>query len=209
MDCTAARELLSAQLDGETSDHESGRANDHLGRCVDCRRWWSDVGIVTRHLRVRSAETMPDLAAQVLSRVSPPRPGAGEWIRYALAVVAATDLLMSLPGLLIGEGAASVHDARHLGSFGVAMAVGMLYVARRPTQAWGILPIVAALAVTMCVTAGIDLALGRVGTLDEAHHLLGASGLVLVWMLAGHPLPQRRKRTRSAPHAAGKLRPTH
>lgn len=194
MDCDAARELLSATLDQEATVEEARLANEHLGGCAACQGWWAEIGTVTRHLRVRPAEPVPDLSAKVLARVAPPRPGRGEWVRYALAVVAASELVLALPGLLLGEGATSIHDGRHIGSFGTAVAIGLLYVAWRPGRALGILPIVAALAVTMAVTAGIDVAAGRVSALGESHHLLEATGLALVWMLAGRPLPRLPRR---------------
>ena len=193
MDCRVARELLSATLDQEASLEEGRLANTHLGTCAACRSWWAEIGTVNRHLRVRPAETAPDLSTKVLARVSPPRPGRGDWIRYALGVVAATELALALPGVMLGQGAASIHDGRHIGTFGAAVAIGLLYVAWRPGRALGILPMVAALAVMMAATATIDLAAGRVRVLGEAHHLLEATGLALVWMLAGRPLPRRRR----------------
>jgi len=98
-----------------------------------------------------------------------------------------------VPGLLLGDGASSIHDARHLGSFGIAVSIGLLYVAWRPARTFGILPIVTALAVTMLVNATFDIVNGRVSTFGEAHHVLEFSGLVLVWMLAGRPAPRRLK----------------
>ena len=211
MDCRVARELLSATLDQEASLEEGRLANAHLGTCVVCRSWWAEIGTVNRHLRVRPAERAPDLSTNVLARVSPPRPGRGEWIRFALGAVAASELMLALPGVMFGRGAASIHDGRHIGTFGAAVAIGLLYVAWRPGRALGILPMVAALAVMMAVTATIDVAAGRVTVLGEAHHVLEATGLVLVWTLAGRPVPRRRRHrrwpidTHQPPEVAGGL----
>lgn len=191
MECAAIRELFSAQLDQEATRDEETAANAHLGRCASCRAWWSEVGQVNRVLRVRLAETIPDLAPAVLARAHPPTVGRRQWVRAALAAVAAGELVLAAPGLVLGEGAASVHDARHLGSFGVAMAVGLFYVALRPSRAFGILPIVVALAVTMLASALVDVAHARTTSLSEAHHVLELGGLVLVWVLAGRPVPRR------------------
>lgn len=166
-------------------------ANGHLGRCAECRMWWGQIGQVTRVLRVRPAEAVPDLATGVLARAHPARPGRRQWVRVGLAIVAGTELTLALPGLLVGVGAASIHDARHLGSFGVAIAVGLLYVSWRPGRAFGILPIVTTLALTMLLSAVIDVASNRATTIGEAHHVLEMAGPVLVWMLAGRPLPRR------------------
>lgn len=193
VECEQARELLSALLDQEASATETTAVNAHLGQCPACRGWWNDIGTVNRLLRVRVAEATPDIAPAVLARAHPPRPGRGQWVRIALAIVAATELVLAAPGLILGQGAEAVHDARHLGSFGVALAIGLLYVAWRPARAFGVLPIIAALAVTMATSAAIDIAQGRTSSLGEAHHVLEISGMVLVWMLAGRPAPRRLK----------------
>jgi predicted anti-sigma-YlaC factor YlaD len=127
-------------------------------------------------------------------------------VRIALAIVAASELVLAAPGLILGDGAAAVHDARHLGSFGVAVSIGLLYVAWRPARAFGILPIVTALALTMLVSATIDVVHGRVTSFGEAHHILEFSGLVLVWMLAGRPAPRRLKPIVDPSHPAHRLR---
>ena len=185
-------------------------ANRHLGRCRDCRVWWTQAGQVNRVLRVRPAEAVPDLATVVLARAHPAATGRRQWVRIALATIAATELVLAIPGLIAGDGASSIHDARHLGSFGVAIAVGLLYVAWRPGRAFGILPIVAALASTMALSSVIDIVNTRATTLGEAHHVLEFAGLILVWMLAGRPLPRvlqpifdsRPRRTaRPVPHS--------
>ena len=191
VDCTEARELLSAQLDQEATADEAAAANQHLGRCESCRMWWAQIGAVTRALRVRPAEVVPDLATPVLARAHPATTGRGHWVRVMLAVVASIELALALPGLFAGEGASSVHDARHLGSFGVAVAIGLLYVAWRPGRAHGILPIIVALAATMATSAVVDIINTRTTSFGEAHHMLEIAGLVLVWMLAGRPLPTR------------------
>lgn len=191
MECAAIRELLSAQLDQESTSEEEARANTHLGRCAKCQAWWSAIGQVNRVLRVRLAETIPDLASGVVARARPPTVGRRQLVRLSLVAVAATELVLAAPGLSLGDGAASVHDARHLGSFGVAMSIGLLYVAWRPARAFGILPIVVALAVTMFMSAVVDVGHGRTTSMSEAHHVLEVAGLVLVWMLAGRPVPRR------------------
>lgn len=206
VDCEQAREALSAQLDQEASPTEATAGNAHLGRCPDCRDWWTEIGTVNRVLRVRIAEPVPDIATGVLAHVHPPRAGRGQWVRIALAVVAGTELVLAAPRLLLGEGAASIHDARHLGSFGAAVSIGLLYVAWRPARAYGILPIVTALALTMFVTATVDIVSGRATSLGEAHHVLEISGLVLVWMLAGRPAPRRLKPLVDPSHPAHRLR---
>ena len=67
------------------------------------------------------------------------------------------------------------------------MALGFLYTAWRPERAYGVLPIAAALALTMAVTAIFDAARGTTPIVGEAHHVLELAGFALVWMLAGLP----------------------
>lgn len=208
MECEQIREVLSAHLDQEDTSGEVESASSHLDGCEACRAWWAHISAVNRALRLRVAEPVPDIATPVLARVSPPRVGRGQWVRYALAVVAAAELVMAGKGVFLGEGAASIHDSRHIGSFGAAISIGMLYVAWRPARAYGILPIVASLAMTMFVTASIDITNGRVSSLGEAHHVIEIAGLVLVWMLAGRPAPRRLKPIVDPSHPAHRLRHT-
>lgn len=196
--CEQAREVLSAQLDDEASEEEIDVAQSHLARCRGCAAWLIQVSLVSRSLRVRSAESVPDLASAVLATANVQSRRRRGWARYALAVVALTELAGALPGLLGIQGTGSIHDGRHLGSFGSAVAVGLLYVAWRPSRAFGILPIVTALAATMLVAATVDVAAGRASGLGEAHHTVELAGLWLVWLLAGHPLPRRLRSGRAA-----------
>lgn len=189
--------MLSAHLDHEANDTEAAEALAHLATCAGCSAWWGSTTSINRLLRVRPAERVPDLVGAALARAHPVAVGRWSWVRWALAAVAMIELALALPGLIAGHGAASVHDARHVGSFGTAIAIGLLYVAWRPARAFGILPIVAALALTMGVAAVVDVAQGRTTGLAEAHHLLEVAGLVLVWTLAGRPLPRPMRRFRT------------
>ena len=105
--------------------------------------------------------------------------------RWALFVVALTQLVLAAPALLLGEDAgATVHVARELGSFDVALAVGLLVAAWQPARAWGLLPVIAALGLVMAGTAVVDVARGTATGFGEAHHVLDLAGLVLLWLVA-------------------------
>jgi len=183
--------VLSARLDDETTAAEDAVSDAHLAGCVSCRTWWSEAGRVTRMLRVRPAEHLPDLVDAVMAGTAVTAVRRHLWVRYCLAIVALTEIVMAIPAVLVGSTDAPIDEAPYIGSFGLAVAIGLLYVAWRPGRAAGILPIVAALAATMAVTAGVHLAIGRTNSLGEAHHLLEVSGLVLVWFLAGRPVPRQ------------------
>ena len=89
--------------------------------------------------------------------------------------------------------------ARELGSWDVALGIGLLYAAWRPERAHGLLPFAAALAGALLVTAGFDVAAGREALLSESHHLLELLGVALLAVLAG---PTFRV-PRAAPTLAG------
>ena len=180
------------------------RSTTTWARCGACAAWSDELTTLHRMVRVREAEAVPDLTAAILGTA--PRPGAprhrpAEVIspaRWALFVVALTQLVLAAPALLLGEDAgATVHVARELGSFDVALAVGLLVAAWQPARAWGLLPVIAALGLVMAGTAVLDVVRGTASGFGEAHHVLDLAGLVAA--LAGRPRGARR---RSAPATA-------
>ena len=190
MECDLAEELLSARLDDQCTAAELAALDQHLAGCAGCRQHEAALAALHRASRVRSADPVPDLSRLIMAKAHPPRPGRGEWVRVALAVVALTQLVLALPALLLGDDVgATVHVARHVGSFSVALAIGMAYAAWRPERAFGLLPSAAALAGCTLLAAGFDVAGGRVGVLAESAHVMDVAALVLLWLLAGAPRP--------------------
>jgi predicted anti-sigma-YlaC factor YlaD len=187
VNCADCRTVLSAVLDGEADVEEQVAATGHLEACDGCRSWHEAARHLHRIVRVQPAESVPDLTAGILARAHPPDPGRGEWTRAALAVVALTELVLAVPALFGHDTGATVHLARHIGALTTALALGYLYAAWRPVRAFGLLPVAAALAVTMTVTALLDVTQGRAQALNESGHLLDVAALVLLWMLAGRP----------------------
>lgn len=203
MRCESIREALSARLDGEASDLGDAAVDAHLHTCRDCSAWSEELGVLHRMVRVREAEVVPDLTTAILgaapaASVTPWRAVRTERVsvaRWALFVVALTQLVLAAPALLLGEDAgATVHVARELGSFDVALAVGLLVAAWQPARAWGLLPVVAALALVMGGTAVLDVVRGTATSVGEAHHLLDLAGVAVLWWVA--------REDRSAPPAA-------
>lgn len=193
MDCDAAAEALSADLDGELGDGERTRLEAHVAGCAACAVLRDELRLLHRAVRLRPAEAVPDLSARILAAANPPRAGHGEWIRSALLVVALTQLVLSVPDLAGRASGAPVHLARHLGSLELAFALGLVYAAWKPVRAFGLLPMAGALAASLTVTAVFDIAEGRAGAAGEAHHVLTVAGLVLLWMLSGAPRPWGRR----------------
>ena len=196
MSCDPYREALSALLDGEAPAVDPAEVDAHVRSCAGCAAWADELGTLHRMVRVRAAEDVPDLTARILATAPAPAtprrapvPERISTVRWALFVVALTQLLLAAPALLLGEDAgATVHIARELGSFDVALAVGFLVAAWQPARAWGLLPVATALGLVMGVTALVDLIGGTASTLGEAHHLLDIAGVALLWVVAREPL---------------------
>ena len=198
MDCEQARIAYSASLDGESPALERRAVELHIAGCPGCAAFAAAADRVQRMNRVRPAEHVPDLSSLILAAAHPPRLGRGEWIRYTLATVALTELVLALPALVLAEEpGTTAHLARHIGALTAAMALGFLYTAWRPQRAYGVLPIAGALGATMFISAALDIVRGVTPLIGEAHHVLELAGFGLVWMLAGSPgLHRWRRRSR-------------
>ena len=192
MRCDTIREAISARLDGEAAGLDDEMIDGHLAGCRACVTWAEELSTLHRMVRVREAEAVPDLTGAILGSQPSPSPARRarriEVIspaRWALFVVALTQLVLAAPALLLGEDSgATVHVARELGSFDLALAVGLLVAAWQPARAWGLLPVVAALALVMAGTAVIDVVRGTASGFGEAHHVLDLAGLALLWLVA-------------------------
>ncbi len=188
MKCDSIHELLSAAADGEATSTEQTLIDAHLEGCTDCRAYAGRIAGVDRMVRVRAAEPVPDLVDVVVSRSRPARLGRGGWLRPALAWVAILLFVQSIPALVFGNtDGADAHLSRHLGAFGMALALGFAYAAWKPHRAFGLLPFTAALVVTMVASAAFDLVDGGRSALAESVHLTELAGLALLWMIAGSP----------------------
>lgn len=188
MRCEEVRTALSAIADGEASSDERALVDRHVETCPGCRTYAEQIAGLDRTVRIRAAEPVPDLVSAVTSRVRPARPGRGGWIRPALVWIAVVMLLQGIPALVFGNtDGADAHLSRHLGAFGVALAIGFVYAAWKPHRAFGLLPFTAALVLTMVAGAVFDLLDGDRSALAESTHLAELSGLTLLWLLAGSP----------------------
>ena len=115
-------------------------------------------------------------------------------LRAALVVTAATMLALHLPELVRGDGhGVAEHSARHAAACPVAFAIALIVVAMRPSRARGLLPVTAALAAALVITAAIDISRGITPILAEADHLAEISGALLVWLTA-HRISHRPAR---------------
>lgn len=208
MRCQSCREALSARLDGEDPGVPDALVDQHLAGCAACSAYAEGSQLVRRRLAVRAADPVPDLTGPILAAAAARRPapsavarltarlaggpvdGQGHhWTRWALLAVALTQLAVAAPPMLLGQDAgASVHVARELGAWDLALAAALLLVVLRPARAVGLLPFAAALALAMVGGAVIDLLSGRAALAGEAQHLLELIGLGLLWITAHRPL---------------------
>jgi len=205
IDCERAAPLLSARADDEATGREMALVDQHLAGCATCRDYADGIARLDRAVRIRAAEPAPDLVATVTARARPVRPGRVRWIRPALAWVAVVVLFESVPALVLGHAAgADAHMSRHLGAFGVALAIGLAYAAWKPHRAFGLLPFTAALVATTLTSAAFDVLDGGTSALAESAHLAELTGLTLLWVLSGSPGwhgPHRRRRLAGHGHA--------
>jgi predicted anti-sigma-YlaC factor YlaD len=186
MSCGAWREAISAQADGEPSPIEARLVDAHLAVCADCRAFAANAHELRRAVSVVASPAQRDLAGSVVRAARAADRGSVWWVlRLGLGVVAVQIVVLSAPALLLGHSAgADEHSARHLGSFSVAYAIGLLVVALRPAKARGMVPLAAALAGCLAVTAVIDGLDGRTPAVAEVHHLPIVFGLIFLWALA-------------------------
>ena len=197
MNCDNARDLLSADRDGESGSLLSTPLREHLQSCAGCRRWLADLELLDAAV-ARAAETGPPagFTEAVLRSVADEMGAVGRWrretlwLRAGLCLVAAVQLLLAVPVLLFGhDHNAPVHVAHELGAFDASVALGLLAAARRPRLAGGMVPLVAVITALLMVTAGSDLAAGRTDVLDEFPHLLTLVGAVLLRRLSAREQP--------------------
>ncbi len=186
--CTWAREAASAAADDELGGGDTERLADHLAGCRACAEFADRVAVLTRTTRIRVAHSDPMFVARVMSDARPARLGRGGWLRPSLAWCGLVVAFHNIEPLVFGkvDGVQS-HLARHAGASGAALALALLFVAWRPSRAYGLLPFVSALVALTVTGTLLDSAAGVTHTWNEAAHLAEVTGLVMLWMMAGSP----------------------
>lgn len=207
MECTRWQEAVSARLDGEDPIVDPRLLDAHLAGCPECRAYEATADRAKRLARIQPAPTIPDLSRRI-AKANALADRAASWsiVRAALGIVALQVIGFAMRPLLWGsEAVADSHEARHVGAFGVAYGVGLLVIVARPARARTMLPVAGVLAVTLTITAVIDMANGEVPAIAEASHIPEVISVVLVWMLAS-PLGRRRARNEASPRPTRTLR---
>jgi predicted anti-sigma-YlaC factor YlaD len=197
MDCSDARTLYSASLDGEATPADDQRWQRHFVICAGCRSFATDAAAAHRLLRIAPAEPVPDLTAAILhataEAAAPSRPWALR-LRLALVAVAVVQILIAIPTLLGGE-----EHTQHLSAFDLALAIGFLWVAAHPARALsGFLPIGTALVLLCLGLAFADAARGDGESVRAVTHSLAVLGMIGAWLLEA----QTHRRAPAAPPLA-------
>ena len=164
MQCDRFREAVSARIDGEDPGLPDSALDAHLGACADCRAWQQRAHAVTRRARLGGLFLDHDLTPGVLAAVpaAATRRGRGFTQRAALAAVAAAQLAITVPLLLLGhDHDAGTHAAHELGSFDLSLAIAFAVGAVRPALAAGLAWPCAIAAAGLTGTAVVDLIGGQ------------------------------------------------
>ena len=150
-------------------------------------------------MRVTAAPVVPDLTQPILAAIAAERTEPQDESRLGARAcsspsIGILQLALSVPALVLGEDAGlPVHTARHIGSFGVALAVGFLYVAWKPSRLSGLLPVMTALVACLVGTSIADVIGGTTPVITETQHLAEIVGVATMWLLA-HPTTLRERR---------------
>jgi predicted anti-sigma-YlaC factor YlaD len=190
-----AQAELSAQLDGEQSEELAKPLAEHLATCRTCQQWKRAAGTVTTRARRVPTQGGSDRTAEILAAVladQAPRPSRTRrrflfQVRVGLGVVTAGQFaVFILPALILGHagGGAPVHASHELGAFELAMTVGFVLAAFRPSLARGILPLVGVASGTLIILAVVDSAMGYTTLPSELPHLVTLTGALLVFLMA-------------------------
>jgi len=200
MTCMQIHQAISARLDGEDPGFDEPTVYAHLAGCADCRAFAHDAEALHRTVRLAPAPAIPDLTPSILTAIgaesssdtaADAEPDTNVALRWILLAIAVAQIAVAIPALIFGNDAGlPVHTARHIGSFDVALGVGFLYAAWKPSRIPGLLPVVAALVVCLVGSSLLDVASGSTRALGEVQHVLDFVGLVVVWLLS-RPAPRR------------------
>jgi predicted anti-sigma-YlaC factor YlaD len=186
MECSQAREALSAVLDGEPTVETSAALAAHVRTCGDCGRYLERARALDALTHAVRADA-PDLTARVLETARTQRHRPDPWttsLRLGLLAVAIAQLGLALPGLIYGtDEGAPIHIAHEVGAWDLALAVAFVFAAWRPLRAVGLLPFAAALSAGLVLTAIFDVADGRAVALTETTHLLELVGTALLYLI--------------------------
>ncbi|MBY5163995.1 zf-HC2 domain-containing protein [Salsipaludibacter albus] len=188
--CRAARDVVSARLDGEVEGVVSFDVDDHFAGCAACTSFAGRSHELHRRLRVAPAPAVPDLRDRIVANVDVPEPaGPLSRRREARLVLGLAGLVQVLVALAGAMGPQPVHAVREVAAFEIALGIALVMAAWRPDRlAHGMLPLVTLAAGIVLGAAVIDVADGATNLVAEFSHVVPAIGAAVLWWLDRSPV---------------------
>jgi predicted anti-sigma-YlaC factor YlaD len=185
-------------MDGEPVETPQGLLDEHVASCVGCAQWAERAAVLTRQLRLGTAE-VPDLTERIVADVVLPVRKVMRRrvvLRAGLVLVGLVQLGLSL-GELSGDDmgmAMSTHASHEGAAWNLAIAVAFLATAVRPRRAAGLIALLASFVVVLGALSIHDIMAGIVSVDRLATHIAAVVGLVLLFAVdrAERALPPAR-----------------
>lgn len=174
--CGAVREAITALINGAESSSRPGEIDEHLDSCQGCRQWEAEA--LALHLRGRHRTPGRGLVKPSEAYEPPVR------LRYALGIVASTEIAPVIIWLVNALGGSALDPARGLVAAEIAFAIACLIAALQPRRARGVLPVGVALTVLIVGSSITDVVRGMATPLGESHHIVELAGTAMLALLA-------------------------
>lgn len=189
--CEAVRASASARHDGEVATLDAATCDGHAASCSPCRAFIDGLAPLARTTRLREADPVPDLTAQILVAAAAEEAEAeghrARQARWALGLVGVAQAIVALIAVTTDGG----HLGRELAGWELALGVGFAWAAWQPRHAAGLVPTVAVLSAVAVLGALGDLVGGATSLVAEAEHLVEVAGVFLVLAVARDAEPGR------------------
>lgn len=185
-------------LDGEDGPGERGEVDAHLLSCAECRRYADEVDRVDRLAQTQTTPAALDLASAFLRgcRVATVsrRPAWSAVLRVVLAMLGLGQLGLATAELI--SGSSQQHNSPNINSanltqlahessaWNLALAVGFLCVALRPSRTRALIPLVSAFVAGLGVLTAVDLTQDRLIGSRVLSHGVVVLGLLVLLALA-------------------------
>lgn len=193
MECSRAREALSATLDGEDPGVEAAVVDAHLASCAACTAWREEARRLDRLAQIAPVPAHdPGLPHRVLVHTRLPR--RRRWrvsvaVAVALAVVGVAQMFIGSTSLFMplgmGHGLmASAHMDHESAAFDLAFGAAMLVVSLNARRARAFLPMLIVFVGVLGIASVFDLVDAQVDLFRLATHLPIVAGLALTAALS-------------------------
>ena len=172
------RESIKALINGAEPLCRPGEIDDHLSSCQPCRDWEA------RAIAMRNRSQQRASQRGVLASPRAAKHRLGAQLRYALGIVAVTEVAPGILWLVEAVGGPTLDDAREVVATEIAFAISCLVAALQPRRALGALQVALGLSVLIAGTSIADVARGIATPLSESHHVVELAGISMLALLA-------------------------